>query len=130
MQRAAEEGDKEEVDNGEAEQAAEDNLDEERPSALCIHYPCIAEPFAGGAGEYRFKDCVIHKQHPEKEPAESIGRVIPIDHIPVPCLKRHIRQHEHQQRIHQEIKNARAFTNDTGQFENLRSWQCKILKCY
>jgi len=111
MERAAEEGDEEEVDDGEAEEAAQNNLYEERPSAFCIYYPRIAEPFAGGAGEYPFKDRVIHKQHPEKEPAESIGRVIPVDHIPVPCFIRCIGQQENQYRIYQKIQHPRAFAN-------------------
>lgn len=111
MERAAEEGDEEEVDDGEAEKTAEEDLDEERSPSLCIHYPCIAEPFAGGAGEYPFKQSVIYKYHPKKEPAESISRVIPVDHIPVPCFIRCIGQQENQQGVYQKIQHTRAFAN-------------------
>jgi hypothetical protein len=111
VQGFADERDKEHINNGKPYHASDQYAPNGRFFTSRIHHFGIAEPFAGRAGENSLKESIINKEDPRKEPAEIIGFISPIHHIPVPALETEIGQQENKESIRQEVQDPGAVAN-------------------
>ncbi len=101
----AEDGDKEEVDDDQTGKTADQDREKPGPATCQVGDFRKSEPFTGCTAKNRFKEKIIHKEYPKKEPAEIVRGIVPEYYIPVPCLKSEISKQENQKGIDQKIHN-------------------------
>ena len=111
MQRFPQKRDEKQIDDGEANERADQNRPDRRFFIAYGNHFGISEPFGRCTAEKGFEEEIIEKQDAEKEPAKIVIGIAPELHIPVPCLETEIGNGENDQGIDQKIQGAGAVSD-------------------